>query len=138
MVRITHSAEETIALAHQMAQELPENSIVCLFGDLGAGKTTFVKGIASAFTEQLNTDTVTSPTFVHLNIYNGKRTVYHFDLYRLQDAHSFFDMGFDELLYAGGICCIEWSERIEQYLPAHSIRVHISHVAEGKRSISIQ
>jgi tRNA threonylcarbamoyladenosine biosynthesis protein TsaE len=138
LTKITYSEAETIALGHQLGLELPANSIICLFGDLGAGKTTFVKGIASAFSDNIDSEIATSPTFVHLNIYPGKKTVYHFDLYRLKSANSFFDMGFDEVLYSGGISCIEWSERIEAFLPSHCIKVHMSHRSDNEREINIK
>jgi tRNA threonylcarbamoyladenosine biosynthesis protein TsaE len=132
----TNSSEETESIGRQLGQSLPENSIVCLFGDLAAGKTTFVRGIASAFSELGQAD-ISSPTFVYLNIYEGKRTIYHFDLYRLRDADEFLSMGFDEILFSGGICCMEWSERIADLLPANCIHVAIDHIAENIRKITI-
>jgi len=80
---------------------------------------------------------VNSPTFVYLNIYEGSKSIYHFDLYRLHGVDEFLSMGFDEYLFAGGICCIEWSERIEVLLPPDCICVRISHEAEECRRIAI-
>lgn len=131
---ITSSESETILAGYQFGKELKENSVICFFGDLGAGKTTFIKGIVSAFGGDPHE--VTSPTFVYLNIYKGQRTIYHFDLYRLKKADEFLSMGFDELFFSGGICCIEWSERIEPFLPQH-IRIDISHLEEKMREIKI-
>ena len=130
------SAEETIALGHAFGQSLPNNSVVCFFGDLAAGKTTFIKGLVEGVTENPKEEVV-SPTFVYLNIYQGKTTVYHFDLYRLHDADEFLSMGFDELFFAQGICCIEWSERISAFLPSNAIRVELQHQGENIRSITI-
>lgn len=131
---LCRSEAETVALGYRLAERLPLNSVVCLFGDLGAGKTTFVKGVAAyaAGCKQAN-----SPTFVYLNIYEGRNTVYHFDLYRLVDTDEFLNMGFEEMFYAGGICCIEWSERIASILPPDAIRVTLSHTSEGFRTIEI-
>lgn len=133
---ITCSAAETMALGEQFGKSLPDNSVVCFFGDLAAGKTTFIKGLTTGI-EKLDHTQVSSPTFVYLNIYEGQKTVYHFDLYRLRDADEFLSMGFDELFYAGGICCIEWSERIPSLLPSNCIHVVMAHVSESIRHITI-
>lgn len=137
MVEYTTSSEaETIELGYRFGQSLPANSIVCFFGDLASGKTTFIKGLAAAQGEGAAVH-VSSPTFVYLNIYEGQQTVYHFDLYRLKDANAFLSMGFDEMLFAGGICCIEWSERIASLLPPQCIHVQMAHVSENVRQITI-
>lgn len=133
---ITKSAEETESLGRFLANKLPPNSIVCFFGDLGAGKTTFIKGLIQEVLQEKQD--VVSPTFVYLNIYQGRRAVYHFDLYRLRDIDEFLSMGFDEFLSLGGICCIEWSERIKCYLPDNCVKVSISHKSETERKIEIE
>jgi tRNA threonylcarbamoyladenosine biosynthesis protein TsaE len=132
----SHSNHETMVIGHRLGLELPDNSVVCFFGNLAAGKTTFIKGLASAFDEGQH-NTVSSPTFVYLHIYPGRKTIYHFDLYRLRDTDEFLSMGFDEMLYAGGICCIEWSERIAEMLPTNCIRIEMMHVSENIRQIKI-
>jgi tRNA threonylcarbamoyladenosine biosynthesis protein TsaE len=132
---ISHSAEETKAIGRRVGQQLPVNSVVCFFGDLAAGKTTFIKGLAEGAGDFAQT--VNSPTFVYLNIYEGQKTVYHFDLYRLRDADEFLSMGFDEMFYARGICCVEWSERIPSLIPADSIHIVMAHAAENCRHITI-
>ena len=131
-----HSERETIALGMQFGQSLSENSIVCFFGDLGAGKTTFIKGVAHAVAHY-PIDQVNSPTFVYLNIYSGLKNVYHFDLYRLRDSDEFLSMGFDEMFTAGGICCVEWSEKIAELLPPHCLYVTMSHAGDHQRVIRI-
>jgi tRNA threonylcarbamoyladenosine biosynthesis protein TsaE len=133
------SSEETLKWGYDFGKSLPPNAIVCFFGDLAAGKTTFIKGLASAISDCQHED-VTSPTFVYLNIYKGKKnTVYHFDLYRLRDSDEFISMGFDEMLYSDGICCIEWSERIENILPRDRVyTVTIAHSGEEKRHLTIE
>ena len=120
----------------ELGRTLPSGSVVCFFGDLAAGKTTFIKGLVSG-AAQLDPDQVNSPTFVYLNIYEGTCPVYHFDLYRLEGQTAFLGMGFDEYLGAPGICCIEWSEKIQDLLPSHYIRVKMSHLGENKREITI-
>lgn len=135
----TKGEEETKALGYLLGQRLPLNSIVCFFGDLGAGKTTFIKGLASAVSG-CNPEQVNSPTFVYLNIYQGDKAsiVYHFDLYRLRDAEEFLSMGFDEYLFAQGICCIEWSERIAEILPPIFYKVSIAHQLGDTREVKIE
>lgn len=127
-----------MALGQRVGKCLSPNSVVCFFGDLAAGKTTFIKGLVSGVEEIIpETAEVNSPTFVYLNIYEGKKTVYHFDLYRLRDADEFLSMGFDELFFAGGICCVEWSERIPALLPADRIHIVMAHVDMNCRHITI-
>lgn len=132
----TRSAEETIAFGEKIGTQLTDGAILCFFGELGAGKTTLIKGLASGVT-RCRPDTVNSPTFVYLNVYNGDRTLYHFDLYRLKDMQEFIDMGFDDLFHSDGICCIEWSEKIEPLLPEESIRVTCKHISPEEREITI-
>lgn len=133
---MSHSAEETLKIGYHIGKSLTPNAILCLFGDLGAGKTTLTKGIVEGITH-LSPHEVSSPTFVYLTPYEGSTglTVYHFDLYRLHDAEEFLKSGFEEYLYAGGICCIEWSERIASILPAHAIKVFLHHVERDIRRI---
>lgn len=131
---VTQSAAETKGLGEEMGRQLPPDSILCFFGDLGAGKTTFIQGLVAGAT---GCEEVNSPTFVYLNIYPGGRTVYHFDLYRLKSAEEFLKMGFDEYFYAGGICCIEWAERIEALLPPHCYHILMAHKGERQREIQI-
>lgn len=133
---LTHSSIETAQLGKMLGESLPDNSVVCFFGDLGAGKTTFIKGLAST-AAAYDFDAVNSPTFVYLNIYEGKRNIFHFDLYRLNGADDFIGLGFDEYLHSGGICCIEWSERIASCLPKDSVRVEMAHLGGDTRKITI-
>ncbi len=134
---VTASPEETIKAGQKIGSQLSEGSILCFFGDLGAGKTTLIKGIVKAITD-FDPDVVNSPTFVYLNIYEGMQTVYHFDLYRLQNAKEFIAMGFDEYLGSPGVCCLEWSERIEELLPLHAIRIEMKHLDQQRREIQIK
>lgn len=134
---ISYSAEETELYGASFGRQLPVNSVVCFFGNLGAGKTTFIKGVISGVLPKIAID-VSSPTFTYLNIYRDSGvSLYHFDLYRLRDGDEFLSMGFDEMFYAGGICCIEWSERIASLLPPDVICVTMIHRNETSRIIRI-
>ena len=135
-VVISSSPEETEEIGFQLGRRLPVGSIVCFFGDLGAGKTTFIKGMARGF-GQIDPNEVNSPTFVYLNIYEGRFPIYHFDLYRLKDVQEFIRMGFDDYLGGESICCLEWSERIESQLPEKTVRVDIRHIDQTQREVRI-
>jgi tRNA threonylcarbamoyladenosine biosynthesis protein TsaE len=136
--RVIHSnsQEETIGCGKKLARDVSSGSIICLFGELGAGKTTFIKGVVSELSG-VEPEQVCSPTFSYLNIYEGKCAVYHFDLYRLSGADDFLSLGFEEYLNSTGVCCIEWSERILPILPKDTLHVTLSHNGEGRRRISI-
>lgn len=133
---ISHSVEETLIWAKQFAVEhLVPGSVVTLTGNLGAGKTHVVKGIAQAF--GINPDSVNSPTFTLIHEYTGGSIpVYHFDLYRMKSAFEAVEIGAEDYFYSDGICCIEWSERAEELLPEHRFEIHIQHQPNGSRSIS--
>ena len=133
---ISNSAEETHRLGIVFGQSLHANSVVAFFGALGAGKTTFIRGMAEGI-GIADLRGVCSPTFTLLNTYAGEKTVFHFDLYRLPNEKEFFAAGFDEYLAAGGICCIEWAEKIIDALPTHAHKVTFSYVGEYAREIEI-
>ncbi len=133
---ITTSPQETIALGHKLGKQAKEGSIFCFFGDLAAGKTTFIKGLVTGAAD-VDSEEVCSPTFTYLNIYEGSKTVCHFDLYRIPGVDEFVMMGFDEYLDSEKICCIEWSEKIEDLLPTDCHKVKMSHYGENKRKIII-
>ena len=188
----TSSAEETHLLGKAFGESLAENTIIALHGDLGAGKTTFIRGLIEGI-GAIDPRSVSSPTFTYLNIYqgsqvpdhanlchsgcvkapglrpsargvvlssiqpplpmaqprelspspNGKESrgqalvVYHFDLYRLPGKEEFFAAGFDEYFHAGGICCLEWAEKLESDLPAGAYVVNISYLGAEGRQIEI-
>jgi tRNA threonylcarbamoyladenosine biosynthesis protein TsaE len=118
--------EETIAFGQRMAAVLPKTSVLALTGDLGAGKTTFVQGLALGLGI---TDKVQSPTFVLLNLYEG---LAHFDLYRLKTSEDFLALGFDEYLQKGHLCAIEWPDRIANLLPANTVHLHFSYEGDHR------
>ena len=130
------NAEETFELGRTVAKSLSPNSVLCFYGNLGAGKTTFIKGIASGMGVQQ--DHVNSPTFQYLNIYSGSSySLYHFDLYRLKDSSDFIELGFEEILTQGGISCIEWAERIHAIIPKQAVLISIAHREDGSRKVEI-
>lgn len=136
MRMISHSENETFQLGYDLGQKLRVGDLLCFFGDLGAGKTTFIKGVVCACAGEAR-EAVLSPTYSYLNIYTGPLPVYHFDLYRLKGVDDFLSMGFDEYFYRDGICCIEWSERIEDILTVPQvIKITIAHQGENRREIT--
>ena len=122
MQYISNSVEETEKIGAELARKLFGGSIVAFTGDLGAGKTAFVRGMAHGLGIE---DRVTSPTFTIVNEYDGgEKPLFHFDLYRLFDADELFDIGWEDYLARGGICAVEWSERAADAME-NCIRVDI-------------
>ncbi len=114
MVLESHSEEETEALAGELARTLRPGDVLALEGELGAGKTAFTRGLAAGLGYP---GRVTSPTFTVVNEYEGGRLpLFHFDMYRLEDAGALFDIGWEDYLNRGGVCCVEWSQRGGEYL----------------------
>ena len=129
---ITNSATETFELGASIGKKLHANSLIALYGNLAAGKTTLIKGIAHAI-GGIDPSQINSPTFTYLNIYEGLKAFYHFDLYRMKGAEQFLQMGFDEYFDAEGICCIEWAERIYTILPERRIDISLEHQGESRK-----
>ena len=120
---ITHSAEETQALGEQLARSLP-GGVVAFFGDLGAGKTTFVRGMCKGVGYE---GEVSSPTFAIVHEYLGGRIpIYHFDMYRVQSVEDLYSCGYYDYL-GHGLLAVEWSENVEQALPDDAIRVTMAY-----------
>lgn len=136
MTRIlTKSETETKRAGYIFGGMLKPYDVVCLNGELGAGKTVFIKGVARRINGEEN---VTSPTFTIVNEYLGDVPVFHFDVYRIDDPEQMHDIGFDEYLYdRGGIILIEWAEKIKELLPPGCIMVDMERVNEGERVINI-
>lgn len=120
---ITESSEETIALGNKFVSELEPGAIVCLNGDLGAGKTHFVKGMAEAL--GIHKDEVHSPTFTLIHEYEGSMPLYHFDCYRMESPAEALEIGAEEYFYGDGVTVIEWPERIESLIPPEAIWIDI-------------
>lgn len=127
----THSEAETAALAARLANVLDSGSVVALVGELGAGKTRLVQGIAEAL--GVDRRSVSSPTFVLIHEYEGRVPVYHFDAYRTKEAFEFTDLGAEELLDGNGVCLIEWADRVAELLPNDHLRIDIAATGETSR-----
>ena len=120
---VTHSREETEALGERLVGTLTEGRVVAFTGDLGAGKTAFVSGMARALGVE---ERVTSPTFTIVNEYErGRLPLFHFDMYRLDSADELFHIGWEDYLARGGICAVEWSENVAEAIEDDAIRVSI-------------
>ncbi len=120
---LTASPEETRAVGEAIAPALRSGDVVSLTGDLGAGKTTFVQGVARALDV---TDHVVSPTFTLVREYRGRLPIYHFDIYRLDHLQDVLDLGFEEILDRGGIVFIEWGDAIEALLPEAYLQIELT------------
>ena len=130
---ISHSEAETEALGEKLARTLPERGVViAMYGELGAGKTAFVRGLARG----LEVDgVVTSPTFTIVNELYGKRDLFHFDMYRLGSADELFDIGWEDYLDRGGVCALEWSENVPGAFDGSEIRVGRAFADTGNRDL---
>ncbi len=134
--KILHSEEETTQFGESLALSLNGGTIVALHGDLGAGKTTLVKGVIAQLAGVTKRN-VQSPTFTYLNIYDCHPPIYHFYLYHLKGENEFIQLGFLDFLEEKGICLIEWADRIGSLLPAGTIHVTLSQIGEGRRKIDV-
>lgn len=134
---ITHSPEETIAFGRTLAFELTPPLVVLLRGDLGAGKTTLVKGIAEGFSAALAED-VTSPTFTLVHEYRGPHTtLYHIDLYRVDTERDLETLGLDDLVAPDSILLIEWGEKFPCFVRERNVEIVLERVAENERRIRV-
>lgn len=104
---ISKSVEDTYALARKIAERLKGGEVILLNGNLGAGKTTFTKGLAKALGID---EVVTSPTFTFMKEYKGRLSLYHFDMYRAEDEDELYELGLSDYLYMDGVCVIEWNK----------------------------
>ena len=133
----THSAEETTNLGRKLAAELKPGTIVVLRGDLGAGKTTLVKGIAEGF-KAAEADRVTSPTFTLIHEYRGPQvTLYHIDLYRVDTPRELDTLALDDLMDANSILLIEWGEKFERFRRERDVEIAIEHKGGDERAVTI-
>jgi len=134
---VTRNEEETIAVGKKFSERLTAGDVVALFGDLGSGKTRFVKGVSLGLGIH---EHVTSPTFIVVNEhFGGRLPLYHFDFYRLKNIAELQEIGFDEYLDKGGVCLLEWAEIIQEELPTKRYDVHFSlGEKEHERYITIE
>jgi tRNA threonylcarbamoyladenosine biosynthesis protein TsaE len=129
--------EATEDFGRQLAAVLFRGSVVAMIGELGAGKTLLVRSIASALGVK-NDRLVTSPTFVLVQEYMGRWPVFHFDAYRLRSPSEFLDLGIEEYYDAGGVCLIEWADRVERCLPTDYLRIRLDVLGETSRRITLE
>ena len=134
---ITKSEEDTIKLGEKIGKRLKAGDIVALCGDLGAGKTTLVKGIAKGLGVK-DYCRVNSPSFVIVKEYKGKVPLFHFDIYRLDTLKAIEDIGYEEYLGRGGVVAIEWSNKMSRILPKGHIGVALKISGPEKRTVTVR
>lgn len=136
MQYFTNSAEETERLGQRLGETLRGGEVVAYLGELGAGKTAFTRGLARGLGISMR---VTSPTYTIVNEYTGGRLpLFHFDMYRLGSEEELFDIGWEDYLIRGGVCAVEWSERVTDALPEDTLWVDIARGSgENDRIITI-
>ena len=123
MILETNSPQETFSAGRQLGEKAFPGQVITLTGDLGVGKTVFTQGLAKGLGIE---EPVNSPTFTIVQVYDeGRLPLYHFDVYRLEDGESLWDIGFDEYLDRGGVCLIEWADQISEYIPKEAQWLHI-------------
>ena len=136
MVFFSQSQADTEALGARIAASLPAGgAVIALYGELGAGKTAFVRGLARGLGVE---ETVVSPTFTIVNEYPGRRELFHFDMYRLGGADELFDIGWEDYLSREGVCAVEWSENVPEAFDGSEIRVTIEKTGEDGRKITVE
>ena len=135
---ITHSPEETIALGRTLAAMLTPPKVVLLRGDLGAGKTTLVKGIAEAF-HASSADDVTSPTFTLIHEYRGpEANLYHIDLYRIDTQRELDTLALDDLMSEDSILLIEWGEKFPRFVRERDLEIGLERLGESERKVCVR
>ena len=133
---LSHSTQETEAIGEELAQKLRGGDVLAFTGSLGMGKTAFTRGLARGLGCR---GRVTSPTFTIVNEYEGRTPLFHFDMYRLGSSDELFDIGWADYLARGGVCAVEWSERVSDALPEDTIFVDIARTGEHEdwRTITV-
>lgn len=135
MVYYTNSDKETEAVGEEFGRSVKDGTVIAMYGDLGAGKTAFVRGMARGMGI---TERVSSPTFTIVNEYLGERTLIHFDMYRLGSADELFDIGWEDYLARGAVCAVEWSENVEEAFYGDEIRLTIEKISDTSRKITVE
>ena len=134
MTITTRSEEETVKAGEGFGERLRPGDVIAFTGELGAGKTAFIRGIARGM--KLDSR-VSSPTFTIVNEYLGEVPLFHFDMYRLGDADELFEIGWEDYMERGGVCAVEWSENVAGAFPPDTIYVDIAKNGETERVITI-
>ena len=132
---VTNSPQETKAWGAKLAALFNKGDIICLVGDLGSGKTTLVQGIAQGL--KIKEAAVNSPTFVLLNSYEGRLPLYHFDLYRLEEASDILNLGYEEFFYGQGLSVIEWADKLGKLFPKDCLTIRFSVQNENERCLQL-
>lgn len=139
MNKITIQSLDSIEQAAiEFVREMGDNTVFAFYGEMGAGKTTFIKEICKVLGV---TDTITSPTFAIVNEYRSDETaelIYHFDFYRVEKIEEVFDFGYEDYFYSGAICFIEWPERVDSLLPNDCVHVTITVNDDDSRSLELK
>ena len=135
MTITTESEAETIQEGRKLGRTLTPGTVVALYGDLGVGKTAFTRGLAQGL--EINMP-VSSPTFTIVNEYPGKIPLFHFDMYRLETENELFDIGWDDYLERGGVCAVEWSEKVPGAFNPGTITVMLRNLGGGIRELRIE
>ena len=122
--------------AHRFVTAMGSNTVFALYGNMGVGKTTFIKAVCKELGVQ---DSVTSPTFAIVNEYRSQDAIliYHFDFYRVRKIEEAYDMGYEDYFYGDALCFIEWPELVEELLPVDTVKVMFSEEKDGARCLSV-
>jgi tRNA threonylcarbamoyladenosine biosynthesis protein TsaE len=132
----TKSVEETSKIGEQLGKLLNKGNIVCLSGDLGAGKTAFSKGIAKGLGVE---DYVTSPTYTIINEYEGRLPLYHFDVYRLNNVEEMYELGYEEYFFGDGVVVLEWADVVRDIIPGERLWITILNTkGDNSREIIVE
>jgi len=136
-MEITIRNIETIGeAAREFIKQMGDRRVFAFYGEMGAGKTTFVKAICEALGVE---DVITSPTFAIVNEYSlSSGSLFHFDFYRIKRLEEVYDMGYEDYFYSGALCFIEWPELVEELLPDDAVKVYITINSDGSRTVSFQ
>jgi tRNA threonylcarbamoyladenosine biosynthesis protein TsaE len=132
---VSHSEDETLALALKLSASFKPGDVVVLKGPLGAGKTAFVRGLATGM--GMDESLVNSPSFTFVNEYSGEIPLFHFDLYRLSSPDDLYEIGWDDYLTRRGIVVVEWGERADELLPTRYYLLEFTILGENERGIDI-
>ncbi|MCX5715040.1 MAG: tRNA (adenosine(37)-N6)-threonylcarbamoyltransferase complex ATPase subunit type 1 TsaE [Candidatus Omnitrophica bacterium] len=130
------SEKETLYLGKALARNLRQKDVVCLFGQLGSGKTVLAKGVALGL--GITKEEITSPTFILIHEYlKGRLPLYHFDLYRLEREQDILQLGYEEYIYGDGVSVIEWADRLRRLIPKEHLKINLEVQGENKRKIEL-
>lgn len=132
----THSERDTLKFGSELSRLLEKGDVLCIQGEMGAGKTHLIKGIAEGM--GVDQTKVNSPTFTLVNEYDGTTKLFHFDLFRIKNDRELLDIGIEEYLYGDGICLIEWPEKMETFKPESAVQITITKLNNNSRKLEIR